>query len=286
MKTIFHYASFTLLLITGPVVAQIPNAGFESWEDHIDYIEPSGWMTLNEIMFMLEEEPSVEQISPGHSGTYAARITSVDVPGLGIYPGLMITGDPETGMEGFPYAQRPVSLTGMWKVDVPTGDMASVNVLLSRWDPLIEDREIIAYGSLEVQGTVSQWTEFTVALDYFEPGVPDSASIAIFSGQFDGVAGSSIWIDDLAFTSSTSINEAAEARIQVYPIPTRDDLVVEAEGVFRHLALHAMDGRVVWERTAAAQRVVADMSGLPTGAYLLVAHLADGRAIRRQVVKE
>lgn len=286
MKTIFRYASFSLLLLTGPVIAQIPNAGLESWEDHVDYIEPSGWMTLNQIMVMLEEEPSVEQISPGHSGSHAARITSVDVPGLGLYPGLMITGDPETGKDGFAYAQRPVSLTGMWKVDVPAGDVASVNVLLSRWDPLIQDREIIAFGILEVQGTVSQWTEFTVALDYLEAGLPDSATIAVFSGQFEGVAGSSIWIDDLAFTSSTSINEAEEARIKVYPIPTRDDLVVETEGMLRHLALHAMDGRVVWERTAATQRVVADMSGLPTGAYLLVAHLADGRTIRRQVVKD
>lgn len=286
MNTIFRYASSILLLLGGQVFAQIPNAGFETWEDYVDYIEPAGWITLNEIMAMLEADPSVEQVAPGHSGAFAARITSIDVPGLGLYPGLLITGDPETGMEGFPFAQRPASLEGMWKVDVPAGDLASVNVVLSRWDPLESDRVIIGYGSFEVQGSVPQWTAFTVPIDYYETELPDSATIAIFSGQFGGVDGSSLWIDDLAFTSSTGIAEGAGLRFQVYPVPTRDDLVVEADGSLQHVLLHSMDGRTVLQRPVMAQRAVLDMRSLPPGAYYLEARLTDGRTLRRQVVKQ
>jgi hypothetical protein len=285
MNTFFRYASFTFLLLGAQVFAQIPNASFEEWIDYDEYEDPAGWSSLNIVSAIFGGDLSCEREIPGAVGSTGVRISTVAIPGFGVLPGLMLAGEPNAAFDGFPYTQRPASLTGQWKAAVQPGDEAIVTVTLSRWNATEDERDIIGYGQLTVTGTVPNWTSFTVPIDYFLPLDPDTASILIGSSTGDGVAGSSISVDALAFGGATGISEAFQGVVSVFPVPALDVLHVNADALVRHAQLWTSDGRLVREQGVNADRLVLAVGDLPSGAYVLVARMGDGTLLRRTVLK-
>src|SRR5687767_15043411 len=98
--------------------AQIPNNGFENWSSPNGYLVPDAWGNLNIIT-----NPSgiytATRVSPGMVGSYYLDLTSRDVPGRGIVPGIVTSGPIDTitykPISGFPYTQRPDALKGKWQ---------------------------------------------------------------------------------------------------------------------------------------------------------------------------
>ena len=289
MKTHTCTLGFALILINGPALAQIPNAGFEDWTDFGAYEDPSGWASLNILTVTIGEVTTCERVTPGYLGGHAVRVMTADVPGFGVMPGMLLSGDPTAEVDGFPYTQRPGSLTGMWKAELGEGEAAMVGLTLSRWNAVTGEREVIGTGEMIVTGSVPNWTAFTVGVEYISEEVPDTASIAILSSMGSGVDGSSITVDALAFSTGggTGVGEAFMGRSSIFPVPANDRLNMETHGVAIHqLELWSVDGRLMHTERPLSDRVIIEVRALAAGTYVVVARMVDATVLRSTVVKQ
>jgi len=286
MKTLTHLLGLALFCTAAPAFAQVPNAGFENWTDYETYEDPTGWTSLNIVSVTFGDVATCERVSPGFQSANAVRVMTVDVPGFGVLPGLLLSGEPDAAADGFPYTQRPGALTGMWKAEVGAGDAAVVGVVLYRWNASAEEREVIGSGEVMVTGTVASWTAFNIPIEYASTASPDTASIFIASSIDEGVDGSSITVDALAFSAGTGMGEVFSGPSSIFPVPAHDQLNVVTPGVaIQQLELWSVDGRLVHAERPMADRVAIDVRLLAPGTYVLVARMADATVLRRSVLR-
>ena len=288
MRTLRHLSLLTLLTAT-VAHAQIPNGGFEDWTDFGTYEDPAGWTSLNALTTTFGGVLSCEQATPAAAGSYGVKVTSRDIPGFGLFPGLLLTGNEEASADGFPYTARPQALNGMWKAAIAAGDDGAVVVTLSRWNASLGERESIGAGIASVSGTVNAWTSFSADIDYTSTQNPDTATIAILSSAGltgEATAGSTISVDDLSFGTATAIPELAAATLSTFPVPVVNELTVTAPAVMQELSLWSMDGRLVLATRPSDLRTTVNVSDLPSGTYAVLVRLTDGRTMRQVITRQ
>jgi|WetSurMetagenome_2_1015567.scaffolds.fasta_scaffold90472_2 hypothetical protein len=189
---VFALTALTVLGIAGVAVAQIPNAGFESWTGP----EPDGWATTNGVGLN-----SITQSTDRHSGAFAARGEVVSFIGFPISPSLTAGAD----SAGFPISQAYASLTGFYKFAPLGNDKAFVTTYISRNDTGI------AAGSV-ILDAASSFTPFSIPITYVSVATPTSAWISITIISVDTLipfptVGSAFIVDDLAFSGTVSVGE-------------------------------------------------------------------------------
>lgn len=285
MKQTLRSLSFLSLMSATAAMAQIPNGGFEQWTSFGTYQDPTGWTSLNILTSSLGASPSCEQYTPASAGSYAVKVTTRNLPGLGVLPGLLVSGSPDAEVDGFPYTSRPQALTGKWRANLATGDEALVTISLSRWDPIAGERITVGVGVATASADVSSWTTFSAVIEYADPQDPDTASIAILSSSGAGVDGSWVAVDDLAFGGAVGVEEAYLGSVQLYPVPVVDELTLATDQVVRSIEIWSADGRLVLTSRPGTDRVVMDLTPFSTGVYTLVARMDDATVLRRTVVK-
>ena len=87
----------------------------------------------------------------------------------------------------------------------------------------------------------------------------------------------------VASTGTGGKDVVTDAAIRLQPNPAVDMLhVMTGSGVFRHLRVRSMDGRLMLEQTGTSDRTVIDISALPAGAYLLECVVNDGERPAQQ----
>ena len=262
-------------------IAQIPNGHFEDWSPVLFYQDPDEWTSLNASVSrtgMISCEP----VTPGASDYFGAKLTTVNVPGTGTIPGTLISGRSNT-FQGFPFTDRPAAMSGAWKYAPVGSDLGIIAVTLTRWDPASLHRVIIGLASFSVSSATSSWTALNLPITYASALSPDTATISMVSGS---IAGTSLWVDDLAFGPLTSVEEFSAIPISIFPVPARDHITVEAGSVIHSVDLIAADGRVVDQRRVSGERVMLDVSELPAGLYVAQLRFADGTVRRRSVIRE
>ncbi|HSQ75859.1 MAG TPA: T9SS type A sorting domain-containing protein [Bacteroidota bacterium] len=244
-----------------PGVAQIPNAGFESWGT-VAPVMPTGWVTTF---------TNVTKSAAARSGSGAAQGVAVDVGGGSIVPPTM--------WSLFPFNQRPATLNGYYQFAPLGSDIFLVTVLLYKAGfP-------IAGGDIILSGAVNAYSPFSVDIEYFMPDMPDTGYIVIsMVGSMDNPPqpGSTYLVDDLSFSGTVS-GVAEASRIpasfelqQNFPNPFNPSTTIRfslAEESFVDLAIYNLVGqevaRLVQEQKPAGEYAVAfDASGLPSGTYL------------------
>jgi len=250
--------------------AQIPNGGFENWVDQGGYLDPVGWLTYNDIVIVTPggwTATTVEQGSPGVVGAYHAVITTVAVPFGPIIQGWISAGS-SSGNSGFPYTQRPGMLTGQWQYGIQPGDTAQVQVALSKWNSGTNSTEPVAFGTLEVTGSLGTWQAFAVPFTYISSETPDTAYIQIVSSiDFSApVAGSFVKVDDLAFVGTVGMSELAPMLVSVFPSPASNILTVTCSEP-GDLQLIDASGRVVLRSRIASNTATVDVLALASGLY-------------------
>jgi hypothetical protein len=213
------------------------------------------------------------------------KVTTRNLPGLGVLPGLLLSGSPDAEVDGFPYTARPQALTGKWRADLATGDEALVTISLSRWDPIAGERVTVGVGVATASADVSSWTTFSAVIEYADPQDPDTASIAILSSSGAGVEGSWVAVDDLAFGNAVGMGEAYTGSYQLFPVPAADQITLTTDRPVQSVELWSADGRLVLTSRPGTDRVVMDLSTFSTGVYTLVARMDDATVLRRTVVK-
>ncbi len=278
MRTAF----LPLILLHFAALAQIPNAGFETWVDQGGYLEPVGWLTYNEVPTV--GGATVEQGTPGNPGNFHVVITTRQAAGGG-FP---IQGWTSVGMSGtnagFPYASRPAMLTGQWQYGIQPNDTGQVTVALING----ASQTFIAQGILEVTGSLGNWQMFQVPLTYFSNDTPDTAYIQFASSINFGnpVVGSFMKVDDLAFSGSVGLDEVGPlTQLQLFPNPGTTHFTLHLPPGPHTITLFDATGRMVLQQRTTNARPVIATETLPSGLYRIVVRDAQGAVMGTTWVK-
>jgi hypothetical protein len=262
-------------------IAQIPNAGFENWVDQGGYIEPANWNTYNDVITPQGYFITVEAGSPGAVGAYHAVLTSRTTQSGTTIQGWMSTG--------FTFSERPATLTGQWQYGIQSSDTGEVVIALTGPNDITGESEMIAYGTLEVTGSLGTWTSFSVPFTYFSNATPDTAYI-VFAASKDFLApvdGSFMKVDDLAFTGAVGLDDTATLpRFSLYPSPTSDMLHIAGEQHITDVIMMDVTGRMILQHAVQAERAQLDVQHLRAGRYFLIVTAIDGTRSVRSFVKE
>ncbi len=271
MKALRSLTCIAFWCSLGSASAQIPNGGFEDWSDQGEYLDPTHWLTYNDIETLWGPVLTVERGSPGAVGSHHAVITSRQVPeGTMVVQGWM-------SAEPFAYAQRPVLLTGKWQYGIQPTDTGEVQVALTKWNTASASAELVASGTMLISGTASEWTIFALPFNYLSSETPDTARVQFAASKnFSApVAGSFMKVDDLAFSGVVGMDGTEALRPQLYPSPTSDVLHITSSGHMSSLTLVDIAGRIMEHRAVSASRATFDVIALPAGRYFVHVQMND-----------
>ena len=287
MKKIFFIAA--LLAGNTSFCQSIPNPGFESWSTAGMFLAPDGWAG----------SPGVIQSTQSHTGTYALQCTvdtftnprtaALDTVVGSAYSGAATMGPPAPGsnLNGFALATRPDSLTGWFKFHAMGPDTAAVVITISKWSVATNSRLVVGQAVYPVMQSDSVYRRFSMALQYANDSMPDTCVIQVLSANPTAPRhmGTSIWVDDLAFTNVPSAIEsvAKTGNITAWPVPFTDVLTVAVDAAeIKEISLYNIAGVAVVTTT----NPVLHTSGIPAGIYLLRAITNNGEVSRLEVLKK
>ena len=288
MRTHFLYC---FMLTAGCTIAQVPNGGFESWTDMGPYDDPTNWVTLNYVTTGFGVL-TCEQGTPGAPGNYFVKLTTKDIPGLGVYNGSIISGGSLFAPTGFPISFRPEALTGNWQHLELGADSSRILVFFSKWDAGAQTTDYLGAGNVDITGSQTSWQGFSIPIywdDYWDDTtIPDTATIFMYSSAYlYPEVGSYLYVDDLAFSGNVGVEELNNAGpvINVYPSPANDVLHVDAHDAMSEVSIRTMSGTIVRDQAPWMDQVTMDLTGLDAGAYVVQVRLADGTTLHRRFLK-
>lgn len=282
-KTLLLSAATIFMLGNANAQNAIPNPGFESWTNMGSYENPSGgWGTIADISggFVVNcyKAPSPDI----HSGTYAVKLITKNIPLQGMAPGIVVTGtiNQQTfGVDGgVAYNLRPDSLTGWYKYSMVGTDTASVDVRLSYHNGT--SRIQVAQASFIKTSSASSYTRFSVPFVYAQPNNPDTMVIVLMSsygGATTANTNSTAFYDDLALVyNPTGINEqSVVSSIVVYPNPTSNAITFSTELPTFTLKVFDATGKQIIEKESNASDYRLDVTNLSGGIYFYELTTAD-----------
>ncbi len=178
----------------------IPNGNFEIWANGL----PAGWGGL--VIPGYETVSQSDQAKMGESALHGVTLPAI--MGEGAMPCILITAksDPQDPMNfspGFPYTQRPASLTGYVKTNLKPNDTLMVIAAFMRGE------DSVGGGLMLFTTNSAGYTKFTIPLQYSNEIMPDTAIVAIMMGSESAAPGSEFWIDALSFSSEVADVEYA-----------------------------------------------------------------------------
>ncbi|MEI6900166.1 MAG: T9SS type A sorting domain-containing protein [Bacteroidota bacterium] len=304
MKKAIIIVFCTFLAEIGFTQSNIPNGFLENWYNtvvnaNLNFDQPGVGPDDNWITTLNELATIAPPIGPGpvtafrttdtHSGTYACKLVSQNfilVPTDVFIPGMLGTAKLNMTSSNAILGRhcegcRPLSLSGWYKYEPVNGDSATVVILLSKWNPSTHKRDTIGYGRFFQKQAVSEYTQFTLPVNYRNNNAPDSITIlTISSGGFNvvnfmqshGQVGSTMYIDDLMLEYPAGIrqNLMPDVMVSVYPNPTSNNLHVEltmdvVNGLFQ---VYNMEGRMMTSLSLESKTGTLTVSSFPAGTYL------------------
>lgn len=300
----FLLSLFAAASLTAPSLAQqIPNGNFETWATAGPVERAQNWQTTDDVLregFGLNlNTGTVVKTTDKYAGSFAARLETQNVSGLGPAVGYLVLGprlNVSTGsFGGIPFTGRPAALQLRYKLTGANAalDSASVNIILTR--SINGQSQPVGYGALLFRPAAT-YALATVPVRYFSTQAPDSLRIIINSGSSDVVtAGTALTVDELTLTNSVTATraEATAPHLTAFPNPSADGrftLETREEPALLRASLTVTDlaGRVVLAQPAAAAgttRREVDLHGQPAGVYTLRLAAATGSVVRRLVIQ-
>jgi hypothetical protein len=270
------------LLLAAMVRAQIPNNGFESWSSVKSYAMPDFWDNLN---------PSTAgsgiftctKGAPGSPGNFYLKLTSKDIPVMGVLPGIAVCGvlNQETHLpvSGFPYGQRPQSFNGKWQYMMYGSGIGYIDINLTRWDVPSHTKQVVANCHKVLTGMVMSWANFTIPFVYYNGQFPDTCMIFLSASGSVPTDNDYLYLDNLQFQGSvTGITPIPSTQkvLTVFPNPATGKFSVQfvvKEAGQTILSLFDSQGRLVGEQkvqtTFCENTLDFDIKYLPAGLYFL-----------------
>lgn len=226
------------ILICTPLMAQIPNSGFENWEQKTifgtTFTDPQGWLSINYANAIENIPAAATATTDAYSGNFALKLTNTESEDK---LAASISTMKLNGMEfidKFPLTYRSPALKGYLKYEYNDKDTCIISVTV------FKNGSVIGSGDLQISTEIPTYEFFSVPIMYWDADttiVPDSAFILMQAGQNSSRevfnAGVSLYIDELSFAGgpTTGIHDAASAQLaaSLYPNPTQDMVVLSLE---------------------------------------------------------
>lgn len=262
----------------------VPNGSFEAWSNPNGYLVPNDWETLND---MTSTAGVYTATRGGTSSDYYFKLTSQNVTGMGVMPGLAVSGMLDMGnltaLSGFPFAYRPVAFTGKWQYMGNSGnDIGYVKVFLTKWNSTMNMRDTIGYVSQDLNGMVMSWSNFTLPFTYNNTDVPDSCMIIMNASGPNPEAGSYLYVDNLSFSGILAGVENTEitGTFRIFPNPANHEIQIDLSGLkstAQQFEITDLTGRVIVTKQSNGSLLqTISISELPAGNYLLRITTAKG----------
>jgi hypothetical protein len=192
-KTLLLYKFLlVLVIITAPLYAQIPNNGFEQW----DQGEPIDWITSNQWFLS-----TVSRTENSHSGLSALKLQTLST-GTFLIPAIITAG---TDGYGFPVSQRHEQLSFYYKFN-KTVSTAYLYIAVG----FKKNGETIGAEFITITEASDDFVALNIPITYLSTEVPDSAVIVMqVSDQVSdtSASGSFAVIDDISFNAVSDVDE-------------------------------------------------------------------------------
>ena len=285
MKKQFILNVLAVMTSTAIYAQSIPNAGFENWTNQGTYVTPDNWSCLNSLTFPMGVFTCAKG-TPGSPGTAYLKLTSKSVSGMGVVPGIAVSGLINTTtmqpQSGFAFNQQPASLTGKWQHMIFGSSQGSVDVQLTRWDMGMQMRMPVASAHLVLSGMAMSWTNFTIPLVYSDFSAPDSCIITFAASGANPTDGDYLYIDNLAFVGNVTAlaNLKQQNSVRIFPNPVINKINIagnhadtqKMDVVVLDLAGNILSAQSSLDNSAINQ---VDVENLPKGFYVLKMISAD-----------
>ena len=278
------YTLFVLILFVSALQSQeLPNSGFETWENFGTYDEPESWHTPNPFTSLIGAV-TVTKSEESAAGQYSAKLENVlielgplkyNVPGLVTYADFVVdfaSGD--FNFSGGLYMPFKVySINGKYKYSPAENDTATV-IIYSFSHPEEEEMDTIGTG-FGFLGGASDWTDFNVPMIPLNDRLPDTFNVLITSSNSidtDSIpVGSVLLIDDLSIETNVGIFSLPDRKIDVsvFPNPATDRLTFETaeNSNNRNLRIFDINGREVKNISFNTQKLTVEINDLSEGHY-------------------
>jgi hypothetical protein len=251
-----------LTLLSGSLIAQIPNPSFENWTSG----SPNGW-------YVLPIPGSVSQSANAHAGTSAVELNTVN-PGFGNVSGTVHTGTATS--EYFINSGNFSSLSGWYILNISGGDVLFIT-LATKCAPNTSN----GAGFVQIKSNSAVYKQFTVPMTYGNVCTSDSAfiefSIIDTATGFTN-NGTFAIIDDLQL-GPAGINEISNSVTleKAYPNPANTECNIiyslPSDGIV-NIALYDISGRKIEtllnneQQSNGRYKLPVDVSGLASGIYV------------------
>lgn len=266
---------FLLILFAGSLSAQIPNNGFEQWENYPDYAEecqPSPEVYLKPVDWVgalprdCRRSYSVIQVNesyPAGTGNYAMKVAS-DIENT--TPGLATSFDQWHHWPfppAFPVGYRPTKLCLYYKNQPVEGDSAVINCIF------FKNSTEIGRASFITKEAHSEWTALEINAVYDNNETPDSACIMISTFVSMQHQGSNITVDNLNFdTFIAGLDQPKQSGVKLWPNPTSDKLHIYSNTGTGSVSIFDTCGQVTLKEIINNEKTI-DISNLKPGVYFL-----------------
>lgn len=309
MKKIFTLG-LSLIFLSASAQTQITNGGFETWDNPTaSNAEPTSFNSnkTGSSTAQIGPQTCFRDASVVHGGTYSVRVESVQVPIIGtIVNGNVTTGvvnAPTTNKaDGYiatvnyssasdirrmPFTARPDSLVGWYRYTqggaAERGKVVAYLHVGNYYDPEAATtyhpdssaNKIATALFLTPVSNVTTWTRFAIPFTYVDGRTPTHIMINITSSndQLTNVAGSKLWVDDLAVASVvTGINNTLvstqAAKVYCYENTVYIDFAVRSEEMST-ISIYDVTGKLVVTQKISNNKLNSiNVYGLNSGMYL------------------
>ncbi|MBA4260355.1 MAG: hypothetical protein C0446_14425 [Chitinophaga sp.] len=219
----------SVVALSTSAMAQIPNAGFESFTTVGSYEVPNGWGTMNNTTATFSVYTATKG-TPGSPGASYLKLTSKTVS-ASVVNGIAVSGvlDSMTmkPKSGFPCTLQPVSFTGKWQHMIYGSSQGSVKAVLTKWNVGLSKRDTVAIAAQTLAGMAMSWANFSINFTYLSSVVPDSCIIELRASGSAPTVNDYLWVDNLAFSGSVTGIENHESFLTnmiVYPNPSSENV--------------------------------------------------------------
>jgi hypothetical protein len=152
------------------------------------------------------------------------------------------------------------------------------------------DNKVLYEGSFDIDGTVSDWTTYTITPIKKADGNANRIYILALSsknGYYPGTTpatpGATLWLDDVKFLNLVNVDENTLSDLKVYPNPATDVLKFETSEEIESVVISSIEGKVVREVKESSNVNVSD---LKAGVYVYRVTTRLGKQSTANFIKE
>lgn len=281
------------LFTAGTLTAQqLPNSGFEDWHPFYGSEAPDYWVGTNQ-MVIAGATPGIEPTTDAHSGTYAAKFSTLVLDLFGevvLNPSVMyINSTPETDDEGFPYTGRPDSLVA-WVKYLPGGqNQFLIRADLLKYNSVSQQVDMIGTAGYVGVETGNTYTRIAFPFTYTSSDTPDTITLIISSSMFEPTLANTVLIvDDLQLVTNAIADapELTTVNIEIAPNPASDLLNIRCEEPLSLIELVDLSGKTLLSVNDPKSDTPINLSELVAGTMICRVVTTDGFVYQERIIKQ